>query len=77
MHAALDQGAPFAEAMILGYKAALCSPHFLFLVEPIDDPRGDRATELDDYAIAARLSYFLWSSLPDARVAAAGATGAS
>ncbi len=33
VHAALDKGAPFAEAMVLGYKAALCSPHFLFLTE--------------------------------------------
>ena len=32
----------FAEAMVLGYKAALCSPHFLFLTERIDDSRGDR-----------------------------------
>jgi hypothetical protein len=65
VHAALDRGIPFAEAMILGYKAALCSPHFLFLVEPIDRGQGTRQTELDPHALAARLSYFLWSSLPD------------
>lgn len=40
-----------------GYAAILCSPQFLYLKED--------AGELDDYAIASRLSYFLWSSMPD------------
>src|SRR5262249_25232273 len=39
--------------------------HFLMLVEPIDRKRG---TELDYHAIASRLSYFLWSSMPDAEL---------
>ena len=51
--------------MVLGYKAALCSPHFLFLTEPLDSPARTQPAALDDYAVAARLSYFLWSSLPD------------
>jgi hypothetical protein len=62
---ALDRGVPFGEAMILGYKAAFCSPHFLFLLEPMDETHG---SHLDSYAIAARLSYFLWSSQPDAEL---------
>ena len=53
----LKAGAPFAEAMLAGYKAFLCSGHFLYLREP---ERGD-----DHYAIAARLSHFLWNSRPD------------
>jgi mono/diheme cytochrome c family protein len=65
VYAALDKGATFAEAMVVGYQAALCSPHFLFLTERIDDSRPERRTELDDYGLASRLSYFLWSSLPD------------
>jgi len=60
VHAALDNKVAFPEAMIQGYKAALCSPHFLFLAERVG-PNG----KLDDYAIASRLSYFLWSSMPD------------
>ena len=44
-------------------KRVLCSPGFLFLNEPADD--GGR---LDDYALASRLSYFLWSSMPDAEL---------
>jgi hypothetical protein len=65
VHAALDRGEPFEEAMIRGYKAALCSPHFLFFIEPVDPARGTHRTELDPHAIAVRLSYFLWSSSPD------------
>ena len=38
-------------------QAMLCSPRFLYL----DEPQGD----LDDYAIASRLSYFLWNTMPD------------
>ena len=39
----------------------LCSPKFLYKVE------GD-SVNLDDYAIASRLSYFLWNTLPDDRL---------
>ena len=45
------------KALQAGYTAMLCSPRFLYLQEP--------EGELDDYAIASRLSYFLWSSMPD------------
>ncbi len=48
---------PFAEALRAGLKAILCSPDFLFLRET--------PGPLDDHALATRLSYFLWSSLPD------------
>jgi mono/diheme cytochrome c family protein len=65
VHSAIEKGASFAEAMVVGYQAALCSPHFLFLTERIDDSREENRTFLDDYAIASRLSYFLWSSMPD------------
>ena len=48
-------------ALKLGLAAMLSSPKFLYLDE------GDEAksTELDDYQLASRLSYFLWSSMPD------------
>ncbi len=54
---ALKQGSSFAEAMIAGYSAVLCSPQFLYLEE--------EPGVLDDYALASRLSYFLWNSAPD------------
>jgi hypothetical protein len=43
----------------------LASPNFLFLIEP----REQEATRpLNDHELAARLSYFLWSSMPDQRL---------
>jgi mono/diheme cytochrome c family protein len=58
----LQQGASFEEAIRAGVVAMLCAPDFLFLFEPgtSNSPR-----QLNDYEFAARLSYFLWSSLPD------------
>ena len=63
--AELRQGAEFEQAMRTAYKAILCSPRFLYLIE--------QPGRLDDYAIASRLSYFLWRSLPDAELLAAAA----
>jgi hypothetical protein len=45
-----------------GLKAVLCSPAFLYL-----DEHGDGG-QLSSYALATRLSYFLWSSMPDRRL---------
>lgn len=61
----LATGAPFEDAMRTAYAAVLCSPDFLFLREP--------SGTLDDYALASRLSYFLWSSLPDEELLAVAA----
>ncbi len=50
--------------------AVLLSPHFLFRVE-LDPDVGAPAPEahpLSDHELAVRLSYFLWSSTPDARL---------
>src|SRR5205814_407634 len=51
-------------------KAVLCSPAFLYLNESGDkDESGNTAgsgdQRLSSYAIASRLSYFLWSTMPD------------
>lgn len=51
----------------------LVSPNFCCRIDPT--PAGDTVQRLDDFALASRLSYFLWSSMPDAellRVAEAG-----
>lgn len=61
--AELQRGAKFDDAMIAGYKTLLCSPDFLMIGLESGVPR---TTKLDDYALASRLSYFLWNSLPDA-----------
>ncbi len=57
VQARLAQGDMFEVAMRAAYKAALCSTDFLYLEEPTG--------ELDHWSLAARLSYFLWNSLPD------------
>ncbi|MFM1945053.1 MAG: hypothetical protein RI897_4035 [Verrucomicrobiota bacterium] len=54
---ALATGSTFPEALIATYTAVLASPSFLYLEE--------QPGPLDDIALAARLSYFLWNSRPD------------
>jgi hypothetical protein len=66
-HHALDTGSSFAEAMIAGCSAVLCSPGFVTLEE--------KPGRLDDHALAARLAYFLWNSEPDDALRAAAARG--
>ena len=64
---ALASGNSFTDALIAGYAGVLCSPGFVCLEE--------KPGALDDHALAARLSYFLWNSEPDTelrRIAAAG-----
>ncbi len=53
------------EAIKIAIAASLVSPHFLYLVEPGGDEKGVQPTSLNDHQLAARLSYFLWSSMPD------------
>ncbi|MEI8213973.1 MAG: DUF1592 domain-containing protein [Planctomycetota bacterium] len=53
----LDENYSFEQAMRVGLKGVLVSPSFLFLRE--------QGPKLDDFALASRLSYFLWSSMPD------------
>ena len=45
--------------------ALLCSPKFLFRVELDSLPRYPGAHPIDEFQLAARLSYFLWSTMPD------------
>lgn len=52
----------FERAMALPLRALLVSPHFLFRVE---GGAGDGVQPLTDWELATRLSYFLWSSMPD------------
>jgi hypothetical protein len=63
----MKAGDCFESAMRWAYRAALCAPDFLYHVEP--------GGLLDDPALACRLSYFLWNSMPDQalrRLASAG-----
>lgn len=51
-----------------GLTMMLCSPRFLYKYER-------NSLDLDEYAIASRLSYFLWNSLPDDRLIKLAAEG--
>jgi hypothetical protein len=57
----LESGYTFEQAVRVGLKAVLVSPQFLFFHEKGPQEGG----KLDDFALASRLSYFLWSSMPD------------
>lgn len=48
--------------------ATLCSPKFLFRVERDDRPETRQPHPIDDFQLASRLSYFLWSTMPDAEL---------
>ncbi|RUL82316.1 DUF1592 domain-containing protein [Tautonia sociabilis] len=60
-----DRGESFERAVQIALTGVLVSPRFLYLVEPEEAP-GDRP--LNDFELASRLSYFLWSSMPDAEL---------
>jgi|688.fasta_scaffold24134_7 hypothetical protein len=58
-------GDKWESAMQIAMQAVLCSPKFLFRVELDDQPANTQLRKLDPFAVASRLSYFLWSSMPD------------
>jgi hypothetical protein len=58
----------------LAVRAVLVAPSFLFRIEP-DPPQGT-TRKLSDHEIASRLSYFLWSSMPDDELFARSKAGA-
>lgn len=61
-----EQGrAKWEEAMQFAMQAVLVSPKFLFRVELDENSTGDVIAPLDDFQLASRLSYFIWSSMPD------------
>jgi hypothetical protein len=52
----LDLGNTFEQAVRAGVTGVLCSPHFLLI---------NQEDKVDDFTLASRMSYFLWSSMPD------------
>lgn len=60
------QGDSFDKGIQLALQAILVSPHFLFRIELDSQPRNEQAIHaVNDFELASRLSYFLWSSMPD------------
>lgn len=61
-----EEGAEFADGVRLAVSVILTSPSFLYRSEVQAEPDNPgRVVSLDEYALASRLSYFLWSSAPD------------
>ena len=61
-----SQGDSFEEGICLAIQGMLVSPHFLYRIER-DPPATKESTghPINQYELASRLSYFLWSSMPD------------
>ena len=68
VRAALAEDRPWMEAFRIGMKAMLVSPEFLFLDEPGRE-------KMPHFALASRLSYFLWKSAPDRKLLSLAAEG--
>ncbi len=75
MKFAWDNNAPPQQIMETVIATVLTNPHFLFRVETGRKPQGEvkgdsseHILELTDYELASRLSYFLWSTMPDAEL---------
>jgi hypothetical protein len=62
---ALEEGEAFAPSVGYALQGILLSPHFLFRIEIDPRPDDDAAHAVSPYELASRLSYFLWSSMPD------------
>jgi hypothetical protein len=60
---AAERGDPFEERMKLALTGALVGPEFLFKIEQRNDKPG--IYPVGQYEMASRLSYFLWSTMPD------------
>lgn len=62
------EGASFVEAIKRSLVSVLVSPHFLFLAE--SGQSTAKLRPLNDHELATRMSYFLWSSMPDNELSA-------
>ena len=63
-----DEGRTFEAGVAQAMTAVLASPRFLFREEAVEDDPTSQHPLVDEYALASRLSYFLWSTMPDAEL---------
>jgi mono/diheme cytochrome c family protein len=70
-------GGSYEKGLQVALQASLASPNFLFRVETNAANTNPKVTRqpLNDYELATRLSYFLWSSMPDEQLLALAAEG--
>ena len=61
-----EPGKSFEQGVAHAMAAVLSSPRFLFKLEaPAAHALNAQVAEVDEYSLASRLSYFLWSTMPD------------
>ena len=73
---ALKRGETFERGVQMALTAVLISPHFLFRGELQPEPDNPRSVHpVNEFALASRLSYFLWSSMPDEELFAQARAG--
>ncbi len=69
-------GKTFEQGVAQAMVAVLASPRFLFRVEDVMPGGSDRPhAPIDEYSLASRLSYFLWSTMPDEELFTLAAQG--
>lgn len=61
MKARVNLGESEENALLTTFRSVLCSPNFLYVEVPPDETKPDHR----QFRLASRLSYFLWSSMPD------------
>ncbi len=69
---AVERGDSFERGVQVALQAVLVSPHFLFRIE--DGSAGGQHA-ISEFELASRLSYFLWSSMPDDELLSLAARG--
>jgi hypothetical protein len=70
-----ENGEKFEESISNTLAIVLASPHFLYRLERDPTPDEGAVRTLGEYELASRLSYFLWSSMPDAELSSLAAQG--
>ncbi len=72
-----EPGARFEDGIARAMMGVLASPRFIFRLDaPATGQTAARFVAVDEYALATRLSYFLWSSMPDEELFALAQRGA-
>jgi hypothetical protein len=75
VNSATTQGDSTEVGFTLAVRAALLSPNFMYRPEIDPSPTSLSPHPLNDYELASRISYFLWSSMPDDLLFAAAKAG--
>ena len=70
-----QDGETFESGIAKGMTAILASPRFVFREEFVDENDDSKFPLIDEYSLATRLSYLLWSSMPDKELIALADAG--